>query len=251
MTRVLGDRYDVGEPLRRTGFGQVRVGTRRADDAPVAVELLDEALATDPAVRTRCDTGEAVLCAVSGRHLVRVQALVVEADGIGVVRDRVGGSDLCALRAEAGGTLAPREAVSLVVDVLDALSDLHAAGLVHGALRERDVLVDLDVPLRPVTRLTGYGTAALVRGRAVPTEDVLAAGRLLCVLLSGVETLPDGLPRPLQQAIEPLLLDDPCGRPTAAQARDALADLPGLRGLAPLPPADAPTGLAALLAAEG
>lgn len=250
MTRVLGGRYDLGEPLRRTGFGQVRVGTRRADDAPVAVELLDEALVADPGVRARCDTGEAALCAVSGRHLVRVQAVVVESTRIGVVRDRVGGSDLCALRAEAGGTLAPREAVALVVDVLDALSDLHAAGLVHGALRERDVLVDLDVPLRPVTRLTGYGTAALVRGRAVPTEDVVAAGRLLCVLLCGLEQLPAGLPEQLHAVLQSLLVEDSCLRPTAAQARDALADLPGLRGLAPLPPHDGPTGLAALLAPE-
>lgn len=252
MTRELGGRYDLGDPQRRTAFGQVRFGTRRCDGAAVAAEVLDEGVAADPAVRLRCAAGAAALCAASGRHLVPVQAVVVAGDGVAIVRERVGGTDLPALRAEAGGTLGPREAVALVVDVLDALSGLHAALLVHGALTERDVLVDLDVPLRPVTRLTGWGTAALVRGpgEVVPAADVAAAGRVLCVLLSGAPHLPAGLPPTLTEVVARLLDPDPAGRPTAARARDALDAVAGLRGLAALPPAGGPTGLAALLAPD-
>jgi hypothetical protein len=262
-TVVLAGRYDLGEPLRRTAFGRVHAARRLADGAPLAVEVLSEAYAADPGVRRRLADGASALTAVSAEHLVPVVDVVVDDGVVAVVRERVGGSSLGAVRAEAGGTLPPREAAGVVVDVLDALADLHVRGVVHGALVERDVLLDQSSPLRPLPLLTGWGTAALLRGRPpVPSDDVADAARLLWQCLRGLPEPPadppSKLPARLVALLDAMLDPDAAARPTAAQARDRLAEVPGLTRLRALPPATPPArpapagalagGLAALLA---
>lgn len=163
-----------------------------------------------------------------GRHLARVRAVFVAPDVVTVVRDHVDGPALSDELAAAGGTLPLEVAVRRCVGVLDALADLHAAGLTHGALDADVVRLDASVPLRPAVRLTGWGTAALLGRPGTPAADVAAAGRLLQVLVTGSADGPLAAvaPRRLGALLASLRSDDPAARPGAAAARDALAALP-------------------------
>lgn len=189
-------------PSTPTPYADVIRGTRLQDGAAVRVELLRT---TDPAVGARLAAASERLRRADGRHLVRVRQVL--ADPPALVREDV-----------PGRPPDPADPVRVVADVLDALADLHALGLAHGALTAQDVLLDSSVPLRPVVRLTGWGVAALLSPAPPdPAEDVRAAGRLL-------EQLAGGLP----PAAAALVAVDPGARPTAAQARDLLRQLQGL-----------------------
>ena len=169
----------------------------RLDGAPVTAELVAGPV---PTALRRAD----------GRHLVRVRQVLAADAGTVVVRDAVDGADLEQERVRAGGALPLESAVALVADVLDGLADLHAAGLVHGDLQPSDVRLDASLPLRPVVRVTGWGT----RGPGDPADDVRAAGRLLALLLTGDPEASTG------PAVPPGLLDG-----TAAEVRDRLRAL--------------------------
>lgn len=182
---------EAGTP---TAFGILHARVRSADGEPVLVEVLR------PASYDRLVGARDALRGVQGRHVVRV---------LDVVRQRAGtGHELCAVVrpgfAFTGlpGSLPCDEAVRLVADVLLGLADVHDAGLTHGAVDRRAVLLDRSVPLRPTVRLVGHGLAALLTDRRPSRDgDVAAAAALLGALLppgSAVSTALaaalDGLP---------------------------------------------------------
>ncbi|MCW2665410.1 MAG: hypothetical protein JWN57_372, partial [Frankiales bacterium] len=160
MAELLGGRYVAQGASRPTAYGTAVRAGRAGTGTPVTVELLDPRLLADPAARARLAEGADRLRAASGRHLVQV--LEVWAPDGAVVHDRFPGVSVAGLRSQAGGVLPADRAGALVADVLDGLAALHAAGLVHGALTEHDVLLDDATPLRSEVRLTGYGLAALL-----------------------------------------------------------------------------------------
>lgn len=227
-----------------SGAGTVRPGRSLLDGSAVSVELLE---ATGPELAARATALRAHWRRADGRHLVRVRDVVVLDDLVAVVRDAVDGPDLEQERVRAGGTLAPAAAAAVVADVLDALADLHAAGLVHGDVAAAAVRVDVSVPLRPAVRLTGWGSVALLGLPCSPADDVRAAGRLLRSLLTGS---PEGALDPATApALDPVLRALHLAEQPADRCRDDLraAPLAGLPAQPPVvpvpfvPPADAAT----------
>ena len=147
---------------------------------------------------------------------------VFEADRIdgqpALVFELVRGGTLTRLLGE--GPMAPRQAVELMVQVLDALAFAHAAGVVHRDLKPGNVL--MDAQQRP--RVTDFGIAAratdsaaarvvgtpgyispeAARGEAPqPRMDVFAAAIMLAELLSGGRLITDTDPmRSLRRAMD-------------------------------------------------
>jgi eukaryotic-like serine/threonine-protein kinase len=110
------------------------------------------------------------------------------------------------------GAMPPREAVALVMGVLDALATAHERGIVHRDLKPSNILLGADG--RP--RVMDFGIAAHVAGGGdglivgtpgymspeaargeppAPTMDVFAAGMLLGELLAGAPLLRETDPR--------------------------------------------------------
>lgn len=140
---------------------------------------------------------------LSHPHLVPV----FEADEAGgrpyLVFEYVAGPTLAAHARERGGALPAREAVGLMLGVLDALAMAHECGIVHRDLKPSNVLIDgqgrarvMDFGIAArvkdpreagtICGTPGYISPEAARGAAPqPAMDLFAAGVMLAELLGG------------------------------------------------------------------
>lgn len=224
--RRVGGRYRLE---RMVGYGSTSTVWAARDDVlgrPVAVKHL-------PGV-AGVVTGwhEARMAAtVASPHVVRVYDFVIEEAQPFVVMELFPGRTLADLLVECGDAT-PRALARIAFDVLGALRAVHRAGLVHGDLTARNVL--LDAAGRAV--LTDFGLAAPI-GRSDlvprprsrlddtlpgpphdPAEDVAALGALVRDALRG----PRGGTGALAGLVRDMLAPDPAARPTAEEARQVL-----------------------------
>ena len=212
------------EALELIGFGAVGEVWRaraRSSGEVVALRRLPEAEREELQELRR---QAAVVRTLPGVHLVRLRSV----HGDVLVLDHAPGGSLAALLARRG-RLDPGEVVTVVAPVAQALGAAHAAGLVHGHVGLRSVLLTADgMPL-----LDELGAGHL-RERALgldPTgvlgsaADVWALGALCHVLLAGTAPVPGAslalsaptVPVPLVRAVDAALVFDAAARPEAAE----------------------------------
>jgi serine/threonine protein kinase len=251
--------------LGQGGMGTVYLGVSR-DDRAVAVKVLRDGF-PDPDARRRFRSELEALRRVRGPHLVEVLDADVEADLPYLVTRFVPGTRLDDLVTRTGPL--PLEDLHRVARGLaDALSTLHAAGIVHRDLTPGNVLVldgqphviDLGLATAAdVTAMTrsglvigtpGYLAPEQVTGSSVtPAVDVHAwgatvalagtgrppygTGRPEAVLYRIVHAEPDldGLPPSLADLVAAAMHPDPARRP---DARGLLAELGGPTSAAPV-----------------
>jgi len=170
-------------------------------DREVALKLLD-ASSDELTIDQWLHEARAV-SRLSHPHLVPV----FEADESGgrpyLVFEYVAGQTLAAHARERGGALPAREAVGLMLGVLDALAVAHERGIVHRDLKPSNVLIDgqgrarvMDFGIAArvkepreagtICGTPGYISPEAARGAAPqPAMDLFAAGVMLAELLGG------------------------------------------------------------------
>jgi serine/threonine protein kinase len=157
-----------------------------------------------------------------------------------------------AQRLREGGALPPRDAVALLLGVLDALRVAHEQGIVHRDLKPSNILLDAegrarvmdfgiaariaDPHERRIYGTPGYMSPEAARGLPpTPAMDVFAAGIVLAEMLSGRPLLQEAEPmRAIERVVrEDLRLPEPLGDPPddalRAIVQRALARDPGRR----------------------
>lgn len=204
------------ELLELLGFGGAsgevwRARDRATGDLVVLAQPAGHDVAALEQLRAR-------LAAVAHPHLVRLRA-VLDGDPPTLVLDHVAGGSLAALLTTRGGRLPVGEVVTVVAPLAGALAGVHAAGLVHGALRASSVLLTpAGMPL-----LADVGLAD-----GTPEDDVRALAALCRCLLTGGAAVP--VARPLQAVLDAVLLPGDAPLPDAAAFGVALR-----RAQAPVP----------------
>ncbi|HVK33594.1 MAG TPA: HDOD domain-containing protein [Burkholderiaceae bacterium] len=170
-------------------------------DREVALKLLDTS--SDELTIDQWLHEARAVSRLSHPHLVPV----FEADEAGgrpyLVFEYVAGPTLAAHARERGGALPAREAVGLMLGVLDALAAAHERGIVHRDLKPSNVLVDGEGRARvmdfgiaarvkdprdagTICGTPGYISPEAARGAAPqPAMDLFAAGVMLAELLGG------------------------------------------------------------------
>jgi tetratricopeptide (TPR) repeat protein len=149
--------YEVLEELGRGGMGIVYKGQDATLCRPVAVKVLRPELA-DERARARFLREARAAARLRHEHVVHVYAVDQTADGLPyLVMEYVAGSTLAA--HVRGRRLDPRQAVALLVQVADALTAAHDAGLVHRDVKPGNVLLEPAADGRVTAKLTDFGLA--------------------------------------------------------------------------------------------
>ena len=248
--------YRLTARLGSGGMGVVYLGVAW-DGSPVAVKVLRPELADDKEFRRRFGREVAALVRVKGVCTVRV----IEADSQSstpfVVTEYAQGPSLSE-HIDKYGSVGPEMLFGLATGLAEALTVIHAAGIMHRDLKPSNIIltdagpkvIDFGIARRQdTTAMTktgmmigsmGFMAPEQISGRPGPEADIFAWGVTVAYAATGrspfgagnthsvlyrimygdadITTVPDSL-RPL---VEAALAKDPQSRPTAQQLLDRL-----------------------------
>ncbi|QRO87310.1 Stk1 family PASTA domain-containing Ser/Thr kinase [Kytococcus sedentarius] len=211
--RNLSDRYEVEEPLGHGGMADVVAATDTRLGRRVAIKVLREDLARDPAFVRRFESEALAAARLNHPGIVSVFDVGEEQpDARGglprpfIVMEKVTGSTLRTI-LDTEGKLPPTRAVSIAADVLNALAYSHEQGVVHNDIKPGNIMISTDGSVRimdfgiaqalndisitvsqpdHVLGTAKYMAPELATGeRAEPPSDVYALGCVLFEMLAG------------------------------------------------------------------
>ena len=168
---LLGGKYRLTSRIGKGGMGNVWVARNEATQAEVAVKTLlrgERNEAHDERFRR-----EARLAAtVSHRNVIRVFDLVEDAnDGtLALVMELLHGRSLERVMQERR-VLSPKEAVSVAVPLLSALSHVHTKGIVHRDIKPGNVFFAQEPDGHVIPKLLDFGIAKLPAASSSLTRD--------------------------------------------------------------------------------
>ncbi|MFO0555814.1 MAG: serine/threonine-protein kinase [Polyangiaceae bacterium] len=173
LGRIIDRRYRVDARVGRGAHGVVYRGWHLTLDAPIALKVL---LATTPRRAERFAHEARVLLSLKHPHVVSALDMgFIERDGERrpyIVMDWCEGETLEAHLARCG-PLSVRAAFEIVEPLADALTHLHALGVVHRDVKPSNVMVAKDTR-GVVARLVDFGVAKTSASADEPPEDGLA-----------------------------------------------------------------------------
>ena len=204
--RVLEGRYRVGAKIARGGMATVYEALDLRLDRGCAVKIMHSDLGDDTDFRRRFVREAHAAARLSHPNVVSVSDQGDDDGALFLVMEHVEGRTLReVVRDEA--PMPPERALALIEPVLAALSEAHAAGLVHRDVKPENVLIADDGRIKvadfglarafdasvsqTATRGVLIGTVSylapelIVDGSADPRVDVYAAGVLLFEMLTG------------------------------------------------------------------
>jgi len=238
-TGVLGRRFRIEQELRRGAGRSLRAGTEVADGRPVLVESAPER-AVSPATLMRLDHARSTLPEGVPGLIAPVRAVGREDGEVHLVTALPPGTPL---RERSAGQMSVPDALAVAADILNALVELHARGILHRDLDSAAVTLREEMTLRATITAAGLAAdVALLESVAhLPAEEVQhLAPEASGLIAGGVDERSD------LYSAGVLIHICVTGRPPrdAASAADLLrrtlaGPVPGLRALAP----DAPRPL--------
>jgi serine/threonine protein kinase len=202
--RVLGERYELGDRLGTGGMGRVFRGSDRVLGRTVAVKILAPHLAEDASAVSRFQREARSAAGLNHPSIVSVYDSGSENGWHYLVMEHVDGRTLAQIVREEGPLL-PHRAAEIAAELARALSEAHAAGIVHRDVKPGNVMVtpegqakvvdfgiaaavssDRVAETAAVLGTVSYLAPEQVRGRrADPRSDLYALGVVLYEMLTG------------------------------------------------------------------
>ncbi|MGI8334494.1 protein kinase domain-containing protein [Actinomadura scrupuli] len=158
--RVLGDRYELIEPLGRGGMGQVYRARDRALGRLVAVKVLPAELNEHPKFRARFRREAHAAASLSHPCIAIVYDRGEDDDVPYLVMELITGGTLAELLHEEE-FLPPDRALRITADVLEALEHSHHKGVVHRDLKPSNIMIDRS-GRQPRVKVMDFGIAKLL-----------------------------------------------------------------------------------------
>src|SRR5712691_9901942 len=155
---VLGDRYQLQDPIGRGGMATIYRARDRRMDRVVAVKVLREVYSTDPKFVTRFQREAKAASALQHPNIVQVYNYGQTDGNYYIVMELVEGTDLRRyLRSR--GILDVDRAVIIAHDVALGLGAAHRRGIVHRNVKPQNVLVGRGGSIK----LTNFGIASVFK----------------------------------------------------------------------------------------
>ncbi|MET0627181.1 MAG: protein kinase [Acidimicrobiia bacterium] len=180
---VLGNRYQLVEPLARGGMATVWIADDPVLSRRVAVKILRADLAADDATRARF-RNEAIAAARLNHPNIVATFDTGDDDGTAyIVMELVDGTNLRHLIDEHPGGLPVADVLRMGRQVADALDAAHRAGLVHRDVKPANVLVPAAIPSghsddhrapNPPVKVTDFGIA-----KAAGSDELTRTGTVM------------------------------------------------------------------------
>ncbi|MFL5871673.1 MAG: serine/threonine-protein kinase [Solirubrobacterales bacterium] len=148
----LAGRYRLEQVIGAGGMATVWRAEDRELERSVAIKALSETLLADPAYVARFEREAKIAAGLVHPHLVKVFDYGAGEGRPYLVMEYVEGSTLAALIASGDPSI---DADRLAAELLDALRQIHAAGVVHRDVKPANILVDR----AGTAKLTDFGIA--------------------------------------------------------------------------------------------
>jgi serine/threonine-protein kinase len=170
---VVSERYEILGALGRGGMGIVYRAQDRELNVPVAIKVLrPEAVAT-PELQKRLRAEITLARKVSHPNVCRIYEYGRQGHLPYIVMELVDGPDLRRLLKERG-PLPPEEAYDVTLQITEALSAIHRAGVVHRDLKPANVIRNV----HGVVKLMDFGIARSFAGDGTATA-ITGTGEIL------------------------------------------------------------------------
>ncbi len=155
---VLGERYELMDPIGRGGMATIYRGRDTRMDRIVAIKVLREVYSTDPKFVTRFQREAKAASALQHPNIVQVYDYGQTAGNYFIVMELVEGTDLRRyLRSR--GVLDVDRAIIIAHDVALGLGAAHRRSIVHRDVKPQNVLVGKNGTIK----LTDFGIASVYK----------------------------------------------------------------------------------------
>ncbi len=158
QNEVLGERYQLQEPIGRGGMATIHRARDLRMDRIVAVKVLREVYSTDPKFVTRFQREAKAASSLQHPNIVQVYDYGQSNGNYFIVMELIEGADLRRyLRSR--GVLAIDRAIIIAHDVALGLGAAHRRNIVHRDVKPQNVLVGRDGSIK----LTDFGIASVYK----------------------------------------------------------------------------------------
>lgn len=169
---LIGDRYELGEPIGRGGMATIHRATDLRMGREVAIKILREVYSSDPKFVTRFQREARAASALQHPNIVQVFDYGQSGDAYYIVMELINGADLRKyLKRE--GVLTPDRAVEIAHDVALGLGAAHRRTIVHRDVKPQNILLNGD----GLVKLTDFGIASVYKD--VDAERLTTTGMTL------------------------------------------------------------------------
>ncbi|WIG58856.1 MAG: Serine/threonine protein kinase PrkC, regulator of stationary phase [Ktedonobacterales bacterium] len=156
---VLGDRYELHEPIGRGGMATIYRAVDLRMGRTVAVKILREVYSSDPKFVTRFQREARASSALQHPNIVQVFDYGQSGSSYYIVMEFVDGTDLRRYLKKQQGVLSNERAIEIAHDVALGLGAAHKRGIVHRDVKPQNVMLN-DAGL---VKLTDFGIASMYK----------------------------------------------------------------------------------------
>jgi serine/threonine-protein kinase len=158
---TLDEKYRLEERLGIGGMGTVYRAVHLLIDRPVAIKVLNQRFVEDEAARTRFRREARAAGRLQHTNAVTVTDFGQSSDGyVYIVMELLEGRTLRELVAKEA-PLDPARAVSLMLQISDAVAAAHQAGIIHRDLKPANVFIVQRADVPSVVKVLDFGIAKL------------------------------------------------------------------------------------------
>ncbi|HEV7888906.1 MAG TPA: protein kinase [Acidimicrobiales bacterium] len=231
--RILAGRYRLVAPIARGGMAEVWEGHDEVLARAVAVKVLHPHLAAEAGFSERFRREAVSAAKMAHPNIVNTFDAGTDGDTAFIVMELVRGRTL-RQAMEGDGNLAPATAVSIAMDVADALDCAHRNGLVHRDVKPANILLAETPDASTRIKVADFGIAKLEAEAGDLTQTGAVIGTAKYLSPEQVEgRTPDA--RSDLYSLGVVLYEMLCGRPPFTAETELATALQHVRG-EPLPP---------------